>query len=183
MNIPNMLTSLRFCLIGVFIYVFSSPTIEGNLKWSILIFLIAGVTDILDGYIARKYDMVTKWGKIMDPLADKLMLIVVLVSLYTIQIVPLAVIIIVLIKELLMVIGAIFIYRHKRTIVQANFIGKASSATFYIAILALVFRFSYAYYILAAAVFFAVFALVQYGILNLGKSGDYYRSKVDNSGK
>lgn len=168
MNIPNILTAIRFCLVGVFIYVFNNPAIENNLKWAIIIFLVAGITDVLDGYIARKYDMITKWGKLMDPLADKLMLIVVLISLYTVDIVPLMVVIIVLGKELLMVLGAIFLYKNRDTVVQSNFVGKAASAAFYVAIIALVFELPYAYYLLGIAVFLTLFALVQYGIINLG---------------
>lgn len=169
LNIPNILTSIRFCLVGVFIYVFKNPAIDNNLKWGIIVFIIAGITDVLDGYIARKYDMVTKWGKLMDPLADKVMLIVVLISLYTVDIVPLTVIIVVLAKELLMVLGALFLYKNRQTVVQANFFGKAASAAFYVAIIALVFKIPYAYYMLAAAVFLTLFALIQYGVLNLGK--------------
>ena len=169
MNIPNILTTIRFCLVGVFIYVFNNSAIENNLKWGIIIFIIAGITDILDGYIARKYDMITKWGKLMDPLADKLMLIVVLISLYTLEIVPLLVIIVVLAKELLMVLGAIFLYKNRKTVVQSNFFGKAASAAFYVAIIALVFNIPYAYYMLGAAVSLTLFALIQYGVLNLGK--------------
>ncbi|HZJ57994.1 MAG TPA: CDP-diacylglycerol--glycerol-3-phosphate 3-phosphatidyltransferase [Clostridia bacterium] len=180
MNIPNILTSLRFCLVGVFIYIFYNPNIEGNLKWGIIIFIIAGITDVLDGYIARKYDMITKWGKLMDPLADKLMLIVVLVSLYTVDLVPLIVIIVVLAKELLMVLGAIFIYRNRHTVVQSNFVGKASSAAFYVAIVALVLNIPYAFHILGAAVILTLVALIQYGVLNLRKPQGGTKSNLDN---
>ncbi|HHZ13333.1 MAG: CDP-diacylglycerol--glycerol-3-phosphate 3-phosphatidyltransferase [Caldicoprobacterales bacterium] len=180
MSIPNILTFLRFCLVGVFIYVFNNPNIEGNLQWGIVIFIIAGITDVLDGYIARKFDMVTKWGKLMDPLADKLMLIVVLISLYTVELVPLIVIIIVLAKELLMVLGAIFIYRNRNTVVQSNIVGKSSSAAFYVAIIALVLNIPYAYYILGAAVILTIIALIQYGILNLKKPDRKVKSNLDN---
>ncbi|MGI5850907.1 MAG: CDP-diacylglycerol--glycerol-3-phosphate 3-phosphatidyltransferase [Clostridiales bacterium] len=180
MSIPNILTFLRFCLVGVFIYVFNNPNIEGNLQWGIIIFIIAGITDVLDGYIARKFDMVTKWGKLMDPLADKLMLIVVLISLYTVELVPLIVIIVVLAKELLMVLGAIFIYRNRHTVVQSNIVGKASSAAFYVAIIALVLNIPYAYYIMGAAVILTLIALIQYGILNLKKPDREVKSNLDN---
>ncbi|NLJ41202.1 MAG: CDP-diacylglycerol--glycerol-3-phosphate 3-phosphatidyltransferase [Clostridiales bacterium] len=169
MNIPNLLTTVRFLLIGIFIYVFYNSSIENNLIWSIVIFLIAGITDVLDGYIARKYDLVTNWGKIMDPFVDKLMLVVVLVSLYTLGIVPLAVLLIVLGKELLMVLGAIFLYKNRQMVVQSNLIGKAASAAFYVAITALVFKIPFAYYLLLTAVALNLIALVQYGILNLRK--------------
>ncbi|HZJ83053.1 MAG TPA: CDP-diacylglycerol--glycerol-3-phosphate 3-phosphatidyltransferase [Clostridia bacterium] len=169
MNVPNILTTLRFLLVGVFIYVFNNPSIEHSLQWGIVIFIIAGITDVLDGYIARKYDMVTKWGKLMDPLADKCMLIVVLLGLYTVDKVPLLVIIVVLVKELLMVIGAIFLYKNRETVVQANFFGKAASAAFFVAVVALAFEIPLAYYMLGIAVFSTLFALIQYGVLNFRK--------------
>lgn len=167
MNVPNILTAIRFCLVGVFAYVFYSPLISNNLQWSILIFIIAGITDVLDGYIARKYNMITKWGKLMDPLADKLMLIVVLLCLYTKEIMPLMVIIVVLIKEMLMVFGAIFLYRNKHKVVQANFYGKTATAAFYVAIVALAFDIPYAYFMLVIAVVSTIVALIQYGVINL----------------
>ena len=111
--------------------------------------------------------MITKWVSSWI-LVDKLMLIVVLISLYTVNIVPLIVIIIVLAKELLMVLGAIFLYKNRQTVVQSNIVGKAASAAFYVAIIALVFELPYAYYMLGIAVFLTLFALVQYGIINLG---------------
>ncbi len=116
----------------------------------------------------------------MDPLADKLMLIVVLISLYTVELVPLIVIIIVLAKELLMVLGAIFIYRNRNTVVQSNIVGKSSSAAFYVAIIALVLNIPYAYYILGAAVILTIIALIQYGILNLKKPDRKVKSNLDN---
>ncbi len=167
MNIPNILTLIRFGLIGVFIYIFYNPYIQNNIRWAILVFVLAGLTDVLDGYIARKYNMITKWGKLMDPLADKLMLITVLICLYTKNFVPGAVIVIVLVKELLMILGAAFLYKNKNVVVQSNFFGKAASAAFYIAIIALVFDFPYADMLLMIAIFSTLFALFQYALLNL----------------
>lgn len=166
MNIPNILTMIRFGLIGVFIYVFYHPAIQSNLQWAIFIFLLAGITDILDGYIARKYSMITKWGKLMDPLADKLMLITVLTCLYTRNIVPGIVIIIVLVKELLMIFGATFLYKNRKVVVQANFYGKAATAAFYIAIIALTFDFPYAGILLGTAICSTLLALFQYASRN-----------------
>lgn len=179
MNIPNILTFIRFCLAGVFVYVFNNPVIENNLKWGMIIFIIAGITDVLDGYIARRFDMVTKWGKLMDPLADKIMLMVVLISFYTVDMVPLSVIIIVLAKEFLMIIGALFLYGKRQTVVQANFFGKAASVAFYVAIIAIALNIPYAYYILGVAVFMTLFALIQYGVLNLGNSNTKSRLNLD----
>lgn len=78
MNLPNSLTLFRVLLIPVFIYVLSTPT-PFNLSLSdrafiaALIFFVASITDVLDGYIARKTGQITKLGKLFDPIADKLL--------------------------------------------------------------------------------------------------------------
>ena len=84
MNLPNKLTILRLIMIPVFVAVFFIPQIPyGNLI-SAIIFALAAATDFLDGYIARKYNLVTNLGKFLDPIADKVLvstaLIVMLVS-------------------------------------------------------------------------------------------------------
>lgn len=172
MNAANLLTFSRFILIGVYFFVFYNKSINNNLIWSLIIFLIAGITDILDGYIARKYDLITNWGKLMDPLADKLMLLAVLISLWTVSIVPSSIMIIVLAKEFLMIIGAIYVYKNKDFVVQANIIGKVASFSFYVAIVALVLDIPYAIYILGIAVTLTIIAFIQYGILNIIKAED-----------
>lgn len=68
MNLPNILTLFRMFLIPIFILVFFS-NIKNNIFYSIILFLIAGLTDVLDGYIARKKNLVTKWGIVLDPLS------------------------------------------------------------------------------------------------------------------
>ena len=79
MNLPNKLTVLRICLVPVFIVVMMlpasvlDPVISGLI--GVAIFIVASLTDMLDGKIARKYGLVTDFGKLMDPLADKFMVI------------------------------------------------------------------------------------------------------------
>ena len=68
-NVPNVLTMLRLALIPVFVALFAT----GHDKLALLTFLVASFTDFLDGYIARKYNQVTDFGKFVDPLADKLL--------------------------------------------------------------------------------------------------------------
>lgn len=77
MNLPNKLTMLRILLIPVFVVVL----MRGNYYLSAAIFIAASITDALDGYIARKYHLVTNFGKIMDPLADKLLVVSALICL------------------------------------------------------------------------------------------------------
>ena len=71
LNLPNILTILRMCLIPVFAVLYYNNMQPAAL----LVYLIAGATDILDGYLARKWNQITSFGKLMDPLADKFMVI------------------------------------------------------------------------------------------------------------
>ena len=77
MSLPNKLTILRILLIPVFIVLL----MNGYYYWSGAVFLIASFTDMLDGKIARKYNLITNFGKIMDPLADKLLVTSALICL------------------------------------------------------------------------------------------------------
>lgn len=82
MNLPNKLTVLRVLMIPVFLIFMLTPLAEGNGKYiALAIFCIASLTDMLDGKIARKYNLVTNFGKFMDPLADKLLVCSALICL------------------------------------------------------------------------------------------------------
>ena len=74
MNLPNKLTSFRVILIPFFVFFMLAPNMTGiNHYIAAAIFIVASLTDLLDGKIARKYNLVTNFGKFMDPLADKLL--------------------------------------------------------------------------------------------------------------
>lgn len=81
MNLPNKLTMLRIVLIPVFLLFFYLNWIPGNYLWALFVFLLASFTDLLDGKIARSRGLVTDFGKLMDPLADKLLVMAAMVSL------------------------------------------------------------------------------------------------------
>lgn len=169
MNIPNILTLFRIFLIPVFILIFFS-NINNSLFIAILIFLSAGLTDILDGYIARKCNLTTKFGTALDPLADKLMLITVLTCLTIDGYIPVWVLIIVATKELFMIIAAIFLY-NANTIIPSNVFGKASTLLFYISIFMLSLGISVGHYFLYAAILSAIIAFINYLIIFLKNRG------------
>ena len=74
MNLPNKLTTFRVILIPFFVFFMLAPNMTGiNHYIAAAIFIVASLTDLLDGKIARKYNLVTNFGKFMDPLADKLL--------------------------------------------------------------------------------------------------------------
>jgi cardiolipin synthase len=128
---------------------------------SIIIFLISGITDVLDGHIARKYDMVTKWGTLLDPLADKLMLLTVLFCLSRTRIIPVWIFILILAKEGLMILGGLLLLK-KQTVIAARYYGKAATLFFYLAIGIMVFNKSIGIIIMYFAILLAVFAFFNY---------------------
>lgn len=79
-NVPNVLTLLRILLVPVLVVALLDETPNGDL-WAALVFAIASLTDMLDGYLARSRNAITTFGKLMDPIADKLLIIAALVSL------------------------------------------------------------------------------------------------------
>lgn len=80
-HIPNALTILRFILVPFFIYVAFFSTAESALMQALIIFALASFTDFWDGYLARKWQVISDFGKIMDPLADKLLVLSALAAL------------------------------------------------------------------------------------------------------
>ena len=128
-HIPNILTILRF----IFIPIILNFIFKGNYILGIIFFTISGLTDVLDGFIARKFNFVSNFGKLMDPLADKLTQISVLASLVTVKIIPVWILAIVVLKELIMVVGASFLYG-KDVVVYSKWYGKLATVLFYLAI-------------------------------------------------
>ncbi len=104
MNLPNKLTVMRVAAVPVFVVLMlievNGAMCEGWCKWTALaIFIIASFTDLFDGYIARKYKLVTNFGKFMDPLADKLLVCSALICLVELDRIPAWVTIIIIARE------------------------------------------------------------------------------------
>ena len=133
-HIPNILTIIRFLLIPIII-IFA---IQDNYIATIIALTISGITDILDGFIARKFNFISDFGKLMDPLADKATQVALLVTLTIQKIIPVWIILIVVIKEFLMVSGASFLYG-KELVVSSKWYGKLATVLFYIAIVCSLF--------------------------------------------
>ena len=103
-TIPNVLTILRIILIPVFVILFFND----QKKAALAVFIAASLTDMLDGYLARKLNQITDFGKLFDPLADKVMVLTAMVCQTFWGPLPLIAVIIVAAKELLMVLGGMF---------------------------------------------------------------------------
>lgn len=99
MNLPNKLTLFRIFLIPVFIIIMML-NVPNKFLIACMIFIVASATDAMDGYIARKYNLVTDFGKFMDPLADKLLVISALTTMIEFDLVPAWMVIIIVAREL-----------------------------------------------------------------------------------
>ncbi|NLC31670.1 MAG: CDP-alcohol phosphatidyltransferase family protein [Clostridiales bacterium] len=163
-NLPNILTLLRLVLIPVY-WVFMM--VKDNETAALIVFISASVTDLLDGYIARKHNQVTDWGKLFDPVADKLMVISVLLSLLLKGLIPFAIILIVFIKEVIMMAGAAFMLRHK-VVVYSKPIGKTAQFITIIGMILTFFRESFKspihIYVLWVGVGLMLIALIYYSL-------------------
>ena len=133
-HIPNILTIIRF----IFIPIILNSIFDGNYILGIIFFTISGLTDVLDGFIARKFNLISNFGKLMDPLADKLTQISVLAALVSVKIIPVWILAIVVLKELIMVVGASFLYG-KDVVVYSKWYGKLATVLFYLAIVVTLF--------------------------------------------
>ena len=133
-NIPNVLSVLRILLILPFMALY----LMRYDHWAFGVLLLSGATDILDGFIARKFNMITDCGKLLDPLSDKLTQVSVVVALTTRyrELVPLA--ILCLVKEVCQAIGGILLLRRRSRVWGSRWFGKLSTMMFYVCMLVMV---------------------------------------------
>lgn len=132
MNLPNVLTGLRMVLIPLFVWAYY----QVDPVLALIIYLLAAATDWLDGFLARRWHQVTSFGKLADPLADKLMLLTMLFCMGQSGRVPWWVLGVMLGKELLMVIGSVFLLKRHNVVVMANWLGKTATVTFILSVVA-----------------------------------------------
>lgn len=124
MNLPNKLTVLRVLMIPFFVFFMLYPHTGGWMKWAaLIIFVLASLTDLLDGKIARKYNLITNFGKFMDPLADKLLVCSALICFVATGQVPAWVVIVIISREFI-VSGFRLIASDKGIVLAAGMSGK-----------------------------------------------------------
>ena len=119
MNIPNQLTILRILLIPIFV----ASLFAGYRFTAISVFALASATDWFDGFIARKYDLVTNFGKFMDPLADKLLVAAALISMVELGLLSAWIVIIIISREFI-VTGFRLIAAGNNVVIAAGMLGK-----------------------------------------------------------
>ncbi|NLN05970.1 MAG: CDP-diacylglycerol--glycerol-3-phosphate 3-phosphatidyltransferase [Clostridiaceae bacterium] len=160
LNIPNILTLIRLMLVPLCaMYLYKEQYLA-----ALIIYVIASLTDIADGYIARRFDIVTNFGKVVDPLADKLL------SLSTITIlsyrgrIHMLVPILIFVKELLIGLGGLLLYKKKHLVKSAKWYGKATTVLLFVSIVFVIFdqTLFIGRVFMVVALCFAYFALFMY---------------------
>ncbi len=137
--IPNILCYLRIIMVGVFLYIYNTATSQNDYYIAMLVVMVAGITDFLDGRIARKFNMITDLGKVIDPVADKLMQFAMLITL-TFNVKNMYMLTIYLIiKEVVLALIAFIILKTKgRRLNGAKWYGKVCTAVLYVVMLVFV---------------------------------------------
>lgn len=138
MNLPNKLTLFRVILIPFFVFFLLAPYFNGYGNYiAVAIFIIASLTDFLDGKIARKYNLVTNFGKFMDPLADKLLVCSALICLISLGRIPSWVVIIIIAREFI-ISGFRLIASDNGVVIAASYWGKFKTASQMLMVIVLV---------------------------------------------
>jgi cardiolipin synthase len=123
LTVPNVLSSLRLVGVPVFLWLILSER-DG---WALLVLMLSGVTDYLDGKIARRFGLVSRLGQLLDPLADRLYILTTLLGLAWRNIIPWWLVVVLLARELLLVGLLGVLKRHGYLALPVHFVGKAAT--------------------------------------------------------
>ena len=175
-QMPNILTAARLLMVPTFLYAYAHPGyLLPERQLAFWIFGAAGLTDLLDGYIARKYDAISSFGKLFDPLADKMMTLAALFCLCRANMLHFGFLAAVLAKEGLMVLGSFFMLKHK-VVVYSNFCGKLATFVLTIAVLMSFWPMVLGIYpyVMGVGVILTLLAFFQYGYIAISnlRKGD-----------
>ena len=169
-TIPNILTTIRLFAIPVMAwFIFQSGKVENenDSMVAFIFFFAIWITDVVDGFIARKFDMVSDFGKIYDPFVDKLFQFTTALMLLIIGKIPAWVVIFMLTKEVVMILVGAYLLQQKNIVVHSKWYGKATTVLFVLALATQFFVATdkkwIASYIFIAPVAMAVFSLFAYG--------------------
>lgn len=164
-NIPNILTLLRFLAVLVYWIMFFT---ESTYIPALFVFITAIFTDVADGIIARKLDLVTKYGKVLDPLADKLIQVSALTTLVIAGRLMWLFSVIILVKELYLIVCGSILFKRK-VVVCSNYIGKIATVVMSIGIVLIMFdvTLEIGRYVTAAGIGVSLISAVNYTIVTL----------------
>lgn len=175
MNLPNRITLFRIVLIPIFLAVLLTgiiPDMTIRRYVAVLIFVVASLTDALDGYIARSRNLVTNFGKFMDPLADKLLVSAALISMIDLGDLPSWVVIIIISREFI-ITGFRLLAVEQNIVIAAGFWGKIKTITQMVMIILVLLNINniLIYYIeiilISLAVIFTIISAIDYIVKNI----------------
>ena len=150
--IPNVLSVIRLLLVFVFVYAFF--TCE-SLYVALVIFLVAGATDIVDGYLARRFNWITKLGKLLDPLADKMMQITALTCLWIKHLIPGWIAVLYFLKECTILLLGLIVIKRRDVAVVSKWYGKLAVCIFYATVaVSMIFDEYFAEHVLITTIIF-----------------------------
>ncbi len=186
-TIPNILTYIRIILIIPFAYFF----LEEKYIYAVICIGVSGLTDCCDGFIARKLNQVTSLGKILDPIADKITLLVVVICMVIFVPMVLPVLIVLLLKDVLMLLGGTDLINKGLTPPAAKWYGKAGTIIFYVSVFIIVCLKAVFDYenipldltLLSITALTMIFALFQYGKIYVHMIKEYNRGENTNENK
>jgi CDP-diacylglycerol---glycerol-3-phosphate 3-phosphatidyltransferase len=127
LNLPNVLTVMRILLVPVLVVVLLGETANGDL-WAAIVFALASATDAMDGYLARTRNAITNFGKLMDPIADKLLIIAALVALVSLDRLAAWVAMVIIARELTVTVTRMQATQHG-LVIASSWWGKAKTIT------------------------------------------------------
>lgn len=127
-NVPNALSVFRILLIAPFAVLY----LNGQIIWAVVLLVLSGLSDMVDGYIARRFNQVTELGKMLDPVADKLTQATIVICLAIVNPVLIPLLAVFLIKEILMLLGGAFLLKKGKRPCAAKWYGKVATILFYL---------------------------------------------------
>ena len=178
MNLPNKLTVLRMAMIPFFVAAYMIEGIPYGRIIALVLFIVASFTDTLDGYIARKYNLVTNFGKFMDPLADKLLVCSAMIAMVELNKIQSWVVIVIIGREFI-ISGFRLVASDNGKVIAASWWGKIKTVVQMIMIIYILFEFTFSYnfivtqILIYSSLVLTLVSLVDYLIKNKSVLADF----------
>lgn len=177
-TLPNLLSLMRLLFLVPILYLLHRPDPESD-AWAFVLLVVAGVSDLLDGFLARARGEVSPSGKIVDPLADKVLIGGLVLYLAWARDFPLWLVVLMLVRDLGLVLGAALFLRRHRVVFAADWTGKLTTFFFLCLIVAHILEWgSWQAPLTAAAALTLALSYVSYGLRGLGYAARRARARV-----
>ncbi|MDK1103532.1 MAG: CDP-alcohol phosphatidyltransferase family protein [Actinomycetota bacterium] len=131
LNAPNAISLIRLALVPVFIWL---VFVKGEYGWAGVLLGVIGATDWIDGFLARRLDQVTELGKFLDPLADRIAVVVAVIAGFFVGVLPVWFVVGLIARELVITVGAIYGWFNGVTKLDVRFLGKAATLALYVSL-------------------------------------------------